>query len=208
MSEAPQQPEWIPAPEVPPLCGDEPFVGVSATVADFWRFAMSDLRVNNTRGYLAEFLVARALGSSAHRVEWDDYDVLWRDIKIEVKASAYLQAWPQRAPSQLRFTGLRGHSWGDITQGMSTEKTYKADVYVLAALTTTSHADYDPLDVSAWEFFVIPRSKLIELGVDSIGRSTAARLSPSLRFDQLAEAIANAAAPASSSAADDPDRAT
>ena len=46
----------------PGLRGDEAFVGVDAQVLDFWRFAMSDLRMNNTRGYLAEFLVARALG--------------------------------------------------------------------------------------------------------------------------------------------------
>ena len=83
---------------------------------------MSDLRVNNVRGYLAEFLVTRALGVTAKRVEWDDYDLLREGITIEVKSSAYLQAWPQRGPSQIRFTGLRGRAWGDITKGLSIEK--------------------------------------------------------------------------------------
>jgi len=45
-----------------PLTGQEPFDGLDATVLDFWRWAMSDLRVNNVRGYLAEFLVAKAVG--------------------------------------------------------------------------------------------------------------------------------------------------
>ena len=63
-------------PQRPPLAGHEEFVGMDATVQDFWRFAMSDLRMNNTRGYLAEFLVARAVGAIGQRVEWDAYDVL------------------------------------------------------------------------------------------------------------------------------------
>ena len=61
------------------LDGSERFVGVDASVLDFWRFAMNDLRMNNVRGYLAEFLVARAVGASGHRIEWDAYDVLTPD---------------------------------------------------------------------------------------------------------------------------------
>jgi len=66
------------------LQGDEPFTGVDATVLDFWRFAMNDLRTNNVRGYLAEFLVARAVGATGARVEWDPWDVTSPDgVKIE-----------------------------------------------------------------------------------------------------------------------------
>ena len=36
---------------------------------------MSDLKTNNVRGYLAEFMVARAVGAVAPRVEWDSWDV-------------------------------------------------------------------------------------------------------------------------------------
>ena len=53
--------EWIRPPRLEPLRGDEAFRGVKATVQDFWAFAMSDLRTNNVRGYLAEFLVAKAV---------------------------------------------------------------------------------------------------------------------------------------------------
>jgi hypothetical protein len=58
---------WTSAPTLPPLDGSESFSGVDATVLDFWRFALSDLRMNNTRGYLAEFLVAKAVGATAGR---------------------------------------------------------------------------------------------------------------------------------------------
>ncbi|MFI7013335.1 hypothetical protein [Streptomyces sp. NPDC050164] len=55
---------------MPPLRGDESIVGVpDATVVDFWRFAVPDLRMNNTRGLFAEFLVHQAVGSHKPRVE-------------------------------------------------------------------------------------------------------------------------------------------
>ena len=44
--------------------GGRRFVGLDATVADFWRWAFSDLRDNTTRGILAEFLVAKAVGDT------------------------------------------------------------------------------------------------------------------------------------------------
>lgn len=57
---------------------------------------MSDLRTNNVRGYVAEFLVAQAVGADAARVEWDPWDVAAPDgTRIEVKSSGYLQAWAQ-----------------------------------------------------------------------------------------------------------------
>lgn len=56
--------EWIRPGQPRRLTGDEPFRGVDATVRDFWAYAMSDLLMNNVRGYLAEFLVAKAVGAS------------------------------------------------------------------------------------------------------------------------------------------------
>jgi len=185
--------ELVPAPKLPPLQGDERFAGVDATVLDFWRFAMSDLRMNNTRGYLAEFLVARALGVDARRVEWDDYDVLWGVVKIEVKSSAYLQPWPQRAPSQIKFSGLRRRSWDDTTAKRSEDKTYKADVYVLSVHTTRHHDLYDPLDVSSWAFYVLPRARLAELNVESLSLATVAGITAPVDYGGLAWAIAEAA---------------
>jgi hypothetical protein len=55
-------PGWLPPSVAVPLDGSERFAGVDATVADFWRWAFSDLRDNATRGMFAEFLVAKAAG--------------------------------------------------------------------------------------------------------------------------------------------------
>jgi hypothetical protein len=79
---------------VVPLNGSERFTGLDATVADFWRWAFSDLRNNTTRGILAEFLVARAVGDDrGPRAGWDSFDVQAPDeTRIEVKSSAFLQS--------------------------------------------------------------------------------------------------------------------
>ena len=47
-------------PQTRLLAGDEPIVGTSAVVRDFWAWALSDLRANTVRPMLAEFLVAQA----------------------------------------------------------------------------------------------------------------------------------------------------
>lgn len=160
------------------LTGAEPVAGTSATVADFWRFAMSDLRMNNTRGYLAEFLVAQALGlRDVRRIEWDAYDLLVDErIRVEVKSSAYLQAWEQRQLSTIRFTGLRGQMPGAAVDA-PVAPTLNADVYVFCVQTATDHGLYDPLDLAQWQFYVLGRSDLEAAGVkDSLGLATLTRL--------------------------------
>jgi len=98
-------------PQPAHLGGAEEFAGCPATVLDFWRFAMPDLRTNNVRGYLAEFLVAQAVGAAGAKVEWDAYDVLTPSgTRVEVKSSAYLQVWEQRRLSRIVFSGLRGRT--------------------------------------------------------------------------------------------------
>lgn len=122
---------WTSAPNLPALTGAEAFIGLNATVQDFWRFALSDLRMNNTRGYLAEFVVAKAVGATT-RVEWDAYDVLAPSgARIEVESSAYLEVWEQRRPSRISFSGLTGRTWSP-QGGESPTATYSADVCVFA----------------------------------------------------------------------------
>lgn len=156
---------------------------------------MSDLRMNNVRGYLAEFLVARAVGALGPRLEWDAYDVRAPDgTKIEVKSSAYLQVWDQRRPSRIVFSGLRGRTWTP-QEGEALEATYNADVYVFAVQTAQSHVEYDPLDVSQWDFYVLPCRAVESMGYKSISLPTlmSAAGAPTL-YPQLADAIALAAA--------------
>lgn len=169
--------DWMQPAELEPLTGSETFSGSSGTVSDFWAFAMSDLRANNVRGYLAEYLVSRAVGATGRRVEWDAYDVLTPDgVKIEVKASGRLQTWPQRVPSRVVFTGLKGRQLLE-ENGYAQEATYNADVYVFAIQTAISHELYDPLDLDQWEFHVLHADAIAKTGRGSIGWSTLTALS-------------------------------
>lgn len=123
---------WIVPPRASPIHGDDAFVGTDATVNDFWRFAMSDLRMNNTRGYLAEFLAAKALGlHEVNRIEWDAYDLLLDGIRVEVKSSAHLQAREQPRPSRIGFSGLKGTRYHPKHQYDPAGKQLNAHVYVL-----------------------------------------------------------------------------
>lgn len=109
-------------PPLEPLDGAESFVGLDATVQDFWRFALPSLITNNTRGWFVEYLVWRALGIERPvRTEWDAFDVEWEGIRIEVKASAFVQRWAQRGPSKLVFSGLRGKLLDPTTGTYATE---------------------------------------------------------------------------------------
>jgi len=185
--------EWFSAPPPTRLTGSERFSGCDASVGDFWSFAMSDLRMNNVRGYLAEFLVARAVGAGANRVEWDAYDVLSpAGVKIEVKSFAYLQVWDQRELSKPVFTGLKGRTWTPQA-GESPAATFNADVYVFCVQTAQTHETYDPLDVAQWEFFVTSQSELARLGFKSISLKTLLTIANGpVAYDDLANAITKA----------------
>jgi hypothetical protein len=88
--------ELIRPTELKQLTGSEPID--TSTVLDFWRWALGDLRMNNVRGYLVEFLVASAVGDpSSVRVEWGAYDAEGDDgTRIETKAAGRLQSWVTR----------------------------------------------------------------------------------------------------------------
>jgi hypothetical protein len=62
-----------------------------------WPLTLGDLRMNSASGYLAEFMVGKALGiEDLRRVEWDSYDLKFGEITIEIKSSVYLQSWDQK----------------------------------------------------------------------------------------------------------------
>lgn len=172
------------------LTGDEHFKGLDHTVKEFWSYAARDLRSNVLRGVLAEWLVAKAVGAAEPRPEWDEFDVLTPDsVRVEVKSSAYLQAWPQRDLSEISFSGLRSKKLGPDNR-YSDQRTFNADVYVFCVQTAQSHDAYDPLDVSQWAFYVLPQSRVEAIGQRSIGlariKSEGAQR---VGFDGLAVAI-------------------
>jgi hypothetical protein len=167
--------EWLVPSLATILNGSDKFVGLGldASVGDFWQFALGDLRMNNARGYLAEFIVGKALGlERVQRVEWDPYDILFDDITIEVKSSAYLQSWDQRKRSIIEFTGLKGTRWSPRSGEDPAGPDDNAMVYVFCVQTAQDHDSYDQLDLNQWEFYVLPRSALETLRQKSMRLST------------------------------------
>ena len=118
--------------------GNEPFheegQPLGYSLLEFWRWSASDLVSNATRGILAEFLVAKALGGPVTlvREEWAAFDLLFENIRIEVKSAAYLQAWHQLQFSKIQFSTRLTRAWDAETNLMSDELQRQADVYVFA----------------------------------------------------------------------------
>jgi hypothetical protein len=185
---------WITPSAIDRLSGKERFIGLEASVREFWRFALGDLRMNNARGYLAEFLVARVLGiRDPQRIEWAEYDVLLDDIRIEVKSSAYLQAWEQRQLSRITFSGLKGTPYTPRSGYDPAGRQYNAEVYVFGVQTALTHDTYDPLDVTQWEWYVLPRSILACLDQAAISLATLRAHTEPVALDALEAAVRAAA---------------
>ena len=161
------------------------------SVGEFWQWAFSDLRSNTTRGVLAEFIVARALGlPTSVRNAWDNYDLLALDqTKVEVKATGRAQSWDQKKSSPPLFTGLKARKWLDDTS-YSPDQQFRADAYVFCLHTAEPGAPYDPLDLSLWKFRVLGRSELVKLNQKSLGLSTLHRLAPTnVPWEQLKQRV-------------------
>ena len=128
----------------------------------YWRWAHSDFLANAERGRLAEFIVKTATNApSLRRQEWDAYDVVTEEgIKVEVKASGYVQAWNQDKPSTIRFNISESIAWHAESNTYDTAPSRSADVYVFCLHHEQDRSRADPLDTSQWTFYVISTKAL------------------------------------------------
>ena len=156
---------------------------------DFYAWAYADLLANTTRGVLAEYIVATALGlCDTKRIAWNRYDLeiddpetddpetsdpeidgahiddagrTIRKVGVEVKSAAYVQAWEQKTgPSVISFDIAPSAGWAADTDTRAAGPERSAAVYVFCLLTGNGHDRPDPLDVEQWEFYVLPTSVL------------------------------------------------
>jgi hypothetical protein len=171
---------------------------VGPTLRDYWSWSASDLVSNATRGVLAEFIVATALGIplTEPRDEWKPYDLeMPEGIKIEVKSAAFIQSWSQGRLSRISFSIRRTRGWSADTGTFDEGPRRQADVYVFALLAHTDKSTVDPLNVAQWQFFVVPTSVL-----DARTRSQHSITVPTLRkicgghctYNDLAKAVRGA----------------
>jgi len=170
--------------EVELKTGDEQFKSdegpLNFRLSDFWRWSVSDLVSNATRGRLAEFIVATALEidlKAAVRDEWAAFDLESPEgIKIEVKSAAYLQSWSQLKLSNICFSIKPSRYWDSSTNVVSETPVRQANVYIFCLLRHIDKSTVDPMNFDQWEFYVVPTEKL-----NNYPRSQTSITLPSLR---------------------------
>jgi len=182
------------------MTGAEPFragsMALDFDLLSFWQWNCSDLVSNATRGVLAEYLVARALGIvDGIRDEWAAYDLITPEgIKVEVKSAAFLQSWHQEKLSVISFRTPKTRAWDSETNILSEKRQRQADVYVFALLSNKDKATVDPLDVTQWEFYVVPTRVLNDRqrSQHSITLPSLKRLTQSVTYEELSDAVRQA----------------
>ncbi|CAN5415217.1 hypothetical protein BH10ACI1_BH10ACI1_35020 [soil metagenome] len=153
--------------EVRRKVGNEYFISdgksLNLQLADFWKWSVSDLVSNATRGILAEFLVASALGASnGVRNEWDPFDVLLTDgTKLEVKSAAYLQSWAHSKLSKISFTIRQTYAWDSETNKLASELRRQSDIYIFCLLKHLDKETVNPMNLDQWQFYLLP-SKILD----------------------------------------------
>ncbi|MEH7384528.1 hypothetical protein V7147_03795 [Bacillus sp. JJ1521] len=140
---------------------EKTIIGTDLTISDFWKWGFSNLLTNSLRGIFAEFLVGAAIGAlNQTRIEWDSYDLKYKDKKIEVKSASYIQAWYKGTLSKVIFNIGPKKKYDYNTNTYSPEAVRNADIYVFCLLKEKNVEIVNPLDTSQWEFYVVPTIKL------------------------------------------------
>lgn len=157
--------------------------------------------MNTARGYLAEYLVAKAIGDDTLlRVEWGPYDAMAADgTRVEVKTSGRLQSWMTKKPSSpsWSFKSVRASRvWSnEIGDWVQIEPKERVHVWVFALQTCEEAERYDVLALDQWEFRVVPHRQLLATGQTSAGLSFFARhgIEP-VPYRELRDAVRSARA--------------
>lgn len=170
---------------------------VGYSLFDFWRWSVSDILSNATRGRFAEFIVGTAIGinPSDLRDEWDAYDLTTKEgIKIEVKSAAFIQSWNQKAYSTISFSIKPARFWDAINNTRIGDPKRHADIYVMCHLKHKDQATIDPLKMEQWAFYVLPTFVLdnYERSQHSITLKSLNRLTNPIHYADLHAGITSA----------------
>ncbi len=181
-------------------------------------WATGNLVANANRGVFAEWLVSVALemfDAGDVRTEWDAVDLRYDGLRIEVKTSAYGQAWdPCGIRTTVRFdiarqsTAWYAHEpedWELASLGPGCELIDRssgtwvrfdpprrtADVYVFCLHTSRPATTENVADPKEWKFWVVPTRLLDERHPiqKSVGERTLNRLVDPVCWNDLKGAV-------------------
>lgn len=130
---------------------------MSLTMADFWKWAYSDLASSVQRSRLSEYIVASALdadGIESSRSDFSGkpYDLLTANgLRITVKSAAYIQSQDAEHPDCVSFS---------ISASMTGEPDrHGSDIYIFCLYKGMKETE-SPLSLDLWEFYVLRSSVL------------------------------------------------
>jgi len=164
------------------------------TLLDFWKWSVSDILSNATRGRLAEFIVATATNIDINivRNEWSPYDLITPNgIKLEIKSASYLQSWYQKALSSISFSIKLARHWDSATNKVSLVPQRHADVYVFCVLKHQDKQTINPLNFDHWEFYVLATKELNNYtrSQHSITLNSLKKLTVCVQYNHINDAI-------------------
>ena len=143
------------------LSGTEPFTQngepLGLSIIDFWRFQFSNILHDPDE--IAEFLVAQALVQTEpyNKDSWTLFDIWYRDKRIEVKQTAYYHPFNELGNlSSVRRFGIQQVKAGDGRYRREN------DIYIFCLLNGEDAESAWPLEVSHWEFYVVPTATINE----------------------------------------------
>ena len=79
-----------------------------------------------------------------------------------MKASGYIQSWPQERLSAINFSIRPTYGWDSETNTYASDCARQSDVYVFCLLNHKEQDTINPLDTAQWSFFVLPTKVLNE----------------------------------------------
>lgn len=130
------------------------------SVLDFWRFCYGDLAGQSPM--IAEFLVAKALGidKAENVTHWTAYDMSYRNMRIEVKATEYVHAWNRKKVSKVRTFSIapsNNRYWGKEGERKLSRQN---DLYVFCLNTNREVQSPQPLNLDYWDFYVLETGRI------------------------------------------------
>lgn len=185
---------------IPPLIktGEEQLTfheeSLNFKLLDFWRWSVSDILSNATRGRLAEFIIATATNIDITQVrdEWGPYDLLTPGgIKLEIKSAAYLQSWQQSIFSTISFSTKLARHWDYLTNKRADIPQPHADVYVFCLLKHENKLTVNPLNLNHWDFYILATHELNNYtrSQHSITLKSLQKLTSAIKYNDIDEIV-------------------
>jgi len=186
----------------------------SIDINGFQKWATGNLVDNRNRGIFAEWMVGEALDcidGADFRVEWDSFDLLYGDLKVEVKASGYSQTWNLHKATVPKFT-ITGQKWTWLTEeeadalpDQDPDAQYRrsgvwipndppsrpADVYVFCLHEALPATNENVADTDTWVFWVVATRTLDKAvgGQKTLGLKKLDSLAPRISWNEIRAAV-------------------